>query len=74
MLMHYVKRAHIVETEPFQVTFGPKAQRKKPRIVAGSFEELGKTSAEAAQQVEKDEETQPTEEAGSGAYYTPFLK
>ena len=35
------QRSHIVETEPFKGTFGPKAQRKKPRLDVGSFEELG---------------------------------
>ena len=42
-----------METEPFQDTFGPKAQRKKPRIDVGTFEELGKASAEAAEQAEQ---------------------
>ncbi|KII94304.1 hypothetical protein PLICRDRAFT_27172 [Plicaturopsis crispa FD-325 SS-3] len=42
------KRSHIVETEPFKDTFGPKAQRKKPRIDAGTFEELSKLGAAAA--------------------------
>ncbi|KAH9486455.1 Nucleolar GTP-binding protein 2 [Psilocybe cubensis] len=46
------KRPHIVETEPFAETFGPKAQRKKPRIDAGSFEELGKMGAAAADAAE----------------------
>ncbi|PPQ86956.1 hypothetical protein CVT25_009778 [Psilocybe cyanescens] len=46
------KRPHIVETEPFSETFGPKAQRKKPRIEAGSFEELGKMGAAAADAAE----------------------
>jgi NGP1NT (NUC091) domain len=36
-----------VETEPFGDTFGPKAQRKKPRIDAGTFEELSKLGAAA---------------------------
>ena len=35
------QRPHIVETEPFSNTFGPKAQRKRPRLDLGSFEELG---------------------------------
>ncbi|KAL7409147.1 NUC091 domain-containing protein [Mrakia frigida] len=35
------KRPHIVETEPFKDTFGSKAQRKKPTLDVGSFEELG---------------------------------
>ncbi|KAH8094684.1 NUC091 domain-containing protein [Cristinia sonorae] len=48
------KRTHIVETEPFQETFGPKAQRKKPRLDVGTFEELSKLGAEATQKVEDD--------------------
>jgi nuclear GTP-binding protein len=42
------QRSHIVETEPFQDTFGPKAQRKRPRLDFSSFEELGKVTTEAA--------------------------
>ncbi|KAG6872767.1 hypothetical protein C0995_006806 [Termitomyces sp. Mi166 len=45
-------RPHIVETEPFADTFGPKAQRKRPRINAGSFEELGKIGAAAAEEAD----------------------
>ncbi|TFY73281.1 hypothetical protein EWM64_g10730, partial [Hericium alpestre] len=41
------KRSHIVETETFGDTFGPKAQRKKPRIDVGTFEELGKLGSAA---------------------------
>ncbi|KAJ6591744.1 NGP1NT-domain-containing protein [Mycena vulgaris] len=41
------KRPHIVEVEPFGDTFGPKAQRKRPRIEAGSFDELSKLGAAA---------------------------
>ena len=41
------KRVHIVETEPFSGTFGPKAQRKRPRLEVGSLEELGKDVADA---------------------------
>ncbi|KAI0299929.1 NUC091 domain-containing protein [Russula brevipes] len=44
------KHSHIVETEPFTNTFGPKAQRKRPRIDAGTFEELGKLGAAAAEE------------------------
>ncbi|KAH9830464.1 NUC091 domain-containing protein [Rhodofomes roseus] len=46
------KRSHIVETEPFKDTFGPKAQRKKPRIDAGTFDELSKLGAAAAEEAE----------------------
>ena len=41
------KRPHIVETESFGDTFGPKAQRKKPRLDIGSIEELGASAASA---------------------------
>lgn len=33
-----------METEPFGDTFGPKAQRKRPRLDVGSFEELSKAA------------------------------
>ncbi|KAF9535719.1 NUC091 domain-containing protein [Crepidotus variabilis] len=46
------KRPHIVQTEPFSDTFGPKAQRKRPRIDAGTFEELGQIGAAAAEEAE----------------------
>ncbi|KAF9486531.1 NGP1NT-domain-containing protein [Pholiota conissans] len=46
------KRPHIVETEPFSETFGPKAQRKRPRVDVGTFEELGKLGAEKAEEAE----------------------
>ncbi|WVO23806.1 nucleolar GTP-binding protein 2 [Cryptococcus decagattii] len=42
-------RPHIVETEPFGDTFGPKAQRKRPRLDIGSIEELGESSAAATE-------------------------
>jgi nuclear GTP-binding protein len=41
-----------VETEPFSETFGPKAQRKRPRVDAGTFEELSKLGAAAAEEAE----------------------
>ncbi|THH14479.1 hypothetical protein EW146_g5851 [Bondarzewia mesenterica] len=44
------KRSHIVETESFSETFGPKAQRKRPRIEVGTFEELSKLGAAAAEE------------------------
>ncbi|KAK7469085.1 GTPase required for pre-60S ribosomal subunit nuclear export and maturation [Stygiomarasmius scandens] len=58
------KRAHIVETEPFSETFGPKAQRKRPRIDASDFAELSKMGAAAAEEAEA-EEVQETDAAGS---------
>lgn len=37
-----------METEPFGNTFGPKAQRKRPRLDIGSIEELGESSTSVA--------------------------
>jgi nuclear GTP-binding protein len=42
-----------VETEPFSETFGPKAQRKKARLDVGTFEELSKQGAAAAEDAEQ---------------------
>ncbi|THH01231.1 hypothetical protein EW026_g1460 [Hermanssonia centrifuga] len=47
------KRSHIVETEPFKDTFGPKAQRKKPRLDVGTFEELSKLGSAAVDVAEQ---------------------
>ncbi|KAH9973341.1 NGP1NT-domain-containing protein [Lactifluus volemus] len=70
------KRSHIVETEPFAETFGPKAQRKRPRIDAGSFEQLGQVGAAAAEVAAQAQETAeltkataPTEMAQTHADY-----
>ncbi|KAJ7602739.1 NUC091 domain-containing protein [Roridomyces roridus] len=51
------KRPHIVEVEPFSETFGPKAQRKRPRIDAGSFDELSKLGS-AAEEAAADAATE----------------
>ena len=48
----YGQRSHILETETFKDTFGPKSQRKKPRLDVGTFEELGKASEAAADEAE----------------------
>ncbi len=40
-----------MEAEPFAETFGPKAQRKRPRVDANSFEELGKIATDEALKV-----------------------
>ncbi|KAJ7186694.1 NUC091 domain-containing protein [Mycena filopes] len=55
------KRPHIVEVEPFSDTFGPKAQRKRPRIEAGSFDELSKLGAAA-----EEEAADAAHEKGTG--------
>ncbi|KAI0721186.1 NGP1NT-domain-containing protein [Fomitopsis betulina] len=55
------KRSHIVETEPFHDTFGPKAQRKKPRLDVGTFEELSKQGAAATEEAEAEKSTEGPE-------------
>ncbi|PAV22619.1 NGP1NT-domain-containing [Pyrrhoderma noxium] len=62
---HAQKRAHIVETEPFGDTFGPKAQRKKPRLNVGSFEELGQSSSAAVEAAEREAEAAEVEPAAT---------
>ena len=57
---------HIVETEPFGNTFGPKAQRKRPRLDIGSIEELGESST-AAQAAKDFEDVDAVDE--DGAYH-----
>ena len=49
-----LQRSHILETETFKDTFGPKSQRKKPRLDVGTFEELGKASEAAAEEAESN--------------------
>ncbi|CAL1694840.1 unnamed protein product [Somion occarium] len=68
------KRSHIVETEPFQDTFGPKAQRKKPRLNVGTFEELSELGAAAAHQAEAaaDEVVERDGEPGTSASLGDF--
>ncbi|KAI0253307.1 NUC091 domain-containing protein [Lactifluus subvellereus] len=61
------KRSHVVETEPFAETFGPKAQRKRPRIDVGTFEELGRLGAAAAEEAAQAKVTAELAEANAPA-------
>ncbi|TRM70455.1 NUC091 domain-containing protein [Schizophyllum amplum] len=56
-----LQRSHIVETEPFSDTFGPKAQRKRPRVDAGSFSELAAAATEATAEPAEGSSTTPLE-------------
>ncbi|KAJ3088705.1 GTPase required for pre-60S ribosomal subunit nuclear export and maturation [Quaeritorhiza haematococci] len=49
-------RMNILEVETFSNTFGPKAQRKRPKLLAASMEELaqGAVQSEDKYEVEKD--------------------
>ncbi|OCF30472.1 nucleolar GTP-binding protein 2 [Kwoniella heveanensis BCC8398] len=66
------KRPHIVETEPFSNTFGPKAQRKRPHLDIGSIEELGESSAAKAADIPESSITpQGAETADLADVYHP---
>ncbi|CAB4386182.1 GTPase required for pre-60S ribosomal subunit nuclear export and maturation [Rhizophagus irregularis] len=41
-----VSRMHMVDTEPFSDTFGPKAQRKRPKLKVSSLEDLATSTNE----------------------------
>ncbi|VDC04198.1 unnamed protein product [Peniophora sp. CBMAI 1063] len=60
------KRAHIVETEPFGDTFGPKAQRKRARLDVGTFEELSALGAAAADEAESARVSRELQAAAAG--------
>ncbi|KAL4657572.1 nucleolar GTP-binding protein 2 [Arapaima gigas] len=49
-------KVHILDTETFETTFGPKAQRKKPNLVAGDIKDLAERAEAEAQNysAEKD--------------------
>jgi nuclear GTP-binding protein len=64
-----IQRSHIVDTEPFQQTFGPKAQRKKPRLDVGTFEELSKASSAIADEAEEKKDEASTETGGKLKYF-----
>lgn len=68
-LLKNAQRSHIVETEPFHDTFGPKAQRKKPRLDVGTFEELSKQGAAATTEAEAEKSSEGQEGAPGSFIY-----
>ncbi|SCU77477.1 LANO_0A00474g1_1 [Lachancea nothofagi CBS 11611] len=63
----------ILETETFKQTFGPKSQRKKPRVAASSLEDLADSTAQNNKAYEEKQELDSTlglmgqnEEEGDG--------
>ncbi|KAK9322770.1 NUC091 domain-containing protein [Lipomyces orientalis] len=46
-------KAQIVETEPFSQTFGPKAQRKRPKVAAGSLDDLAEKTVQDHEEYEQ---------------------
>lgn len=68
-ILIFLQRSHIVETEPFGDTFGPKAQRKRPRLDVGTFEELSKASHSEDPSVSAGPSTTPDTSAPTHADY-----
>ncbi|XP_062847408.1 nucleolar GTP-binding protein 2 [Trichomycterus rosablanca] len=58
-------KVHILDTETFETTFGPKAQRKRPNLSVGELKELADQAEASAQgyNVEKDRDL-VTEDSG----------
>lgn len=50
----------ILETETYEHTFGPKAQRKKPRVAATSLNELAQLTVDENKRYEEDQELKST--------------
>ena len=48
----------MVDTEPFSDTFGPKAQRKRPKLKVGSLEDLAASTNELLENY--DEKSDPS--------------
>ena len=53
-------KARILETESYEHTFGPKAQRKKPRIAASTLEDLAKMTEDDNKAYEEKQELRTT--------------
>lgn len=49
-LSHRVQnsKVHILDTEGFETTFGPKAQRKRPNLTVGDMKDLAETAEASA--------------------------
>ncbi|CAG8768469.1 13836_t:CDS:2, partial [Racocetra fulgida] len=48
-----ISRMHMVDTEPFSDTFGPKAQRKRPKLNVGSLEDLVNSTSQSLEHYEE---------------------
>lgn len=58
-------KVHILDTETFETTFGPKAQRKRPNLKVGELKELAEQAeAEAQGYVADKDRDLVTEDSG----------
>lgn len=49
-------KVHILDTEGFETTFGPKAQRKKPSLTVGDMQDLMERAEASAQSYSEDKD------------------
>ncbi|XP_015113452.1 nucleolar GTP-binding protein 2 [Diachasma alloeum] len=54
-------RAHLLDTESFETTFGPKRHRKRPNLTVSSYDELQKTIDEREETYNKVKDTKDTD-------------
>ncbi|KAI8799747.1 NUC091 domain-containing protein [Cladochytrium replicatum] len=74
-----VSRMHILETSPFQSTFGPKSHRKRPKLKVGSLDDLASSVDKSLESytAEKDPSllaNQPTDGTSDSARDPIFKK
>lgn len=49
-------KVHILDTEGFETTFGPKAQRKRPSLMVGDVKDLLEQAEASAQSYDADKD------------------
>lgn len=49
-------KVHILDTEGFETTFGPKAQRKRPNLVVGDVKDLAEKAESSSQSYDADKD------------------
>lgn len=64
-LLHQNSKVHILDTETFETTFGPKAQRKRPSLSVGDMQDLVQQAEASADTYSADKDTDlVTEDSG----------
>ncbi|KHJ49093.1 hypothetical protein D918_00211 [Trichuris suis] len=64
-------RSHVLDTEAFHLTFGPKAQRKKPKIVTDDLQEMINDVASKNERYDEDEDAYRKRGAAHAERYEP---
>uniref|UniRef100_A0A5S6QPB1 Nucleolar GTP-binding protein 2 n=1 Tax=Trichuris muris TaxID=70415 RepID=A0A5S6QPB1_TRIMR len=58
-------RSHVLDTEAFHLTFGPKAQRKKPKVATDDLQEMVNEAASRSERYDEVEDSYLKREADS---------